>query len=97
MHYNSHTVTVKPLPITMARAKLWPATPTNPHFCFSFNLLDWVEALMLESQVSIKDFCKTVDFRCPFEALKVCCITENVKYNYYFIEKEFVCITDEFF
>ena len=59
------------LPITMARAKLWPATPSNPRFCLSFELLDWVEALMLESQVSLKGFCKTVDFRCPFSAFRV--------------------------
>lgn len=50
---------------TMCRAKLWPATPTNPQYAFSF-ALDWVEALLLECQVSVKDFCNALTFRAPF-------------------------------
>ena len=53
------------LSVTLARAELWPATPRNPCSCFTFGLLDWAEALMLESQVSLKDFCNTLAFRCP--------------------------------
>ena len=53
------------LSVTLARAELWPATPRNPRCCFTFGLLDWAEALMLESQVSLKDFCNTLAFRCP--------------------------------
>ena len=51
---------------TMCRAKLWPATPTNPRYAFSFALLDSVEALLLECQVSVKDFCNALTFRAPF-------------------------------
>ena len=51
---------------TMCRAKLWPATPTNPKYAFSFGLFDWMEALLLECQVSVKDFCNALTFRAPF-------------------------------
>lgn len=61
----------EPLPVTLARADLWPATPCSPRFCFSFGLLDWAEALMLESHVSLKDFCNTLKLRCPFQIHKV--------------------------
>ena len=43
--------------MTLVRAELWPATPTSPKFAFSFALLDWAESLLLEAQVSLKDFC----------------------------------------
>ena len=62
----------EPLAVTLTRAQLWPATPNNPYYAFSFSLLDWAEALMLECQVALKDFCKTIKFRCPFHSLKVC-------------------------
>ena len=35
---------------------------------------------MLESQVSLKDFCNTLEFRCPYRAGKV---RESCYYNYY--------------
>ena len=38
------------LPIMLARAELWPATPCNP------------DALMLECQVSLKDLCNSLIF-----------------------------------
>lgn len=61
----------EPLAVTMARAELWPATPSNPRYAFSFSLLDWMEALLLEAQVSVKDFWNTLKFRCPFHLLGV--------------------------
>ena len=54
------------LPITLARAELWPATPCNPHMASTFALLDLAEVLMLECLVSLKDFCNGLMFRCPF-------------------------------
>ena len=69
------------LAVTMTRAELWPATPTNPRCAFTFALLDWAEALLLEAQVSLQDFCKSLKFRCPFFSTKVellfgfcCCV-----------------------
>ena len=54
------------------RAHLWPTTPSNPHMAFTFNLLDWAEALLLECQVSVQDLCKALYFKCPYKIFKVC-------------------------
>jgi hypothetical protein len=62
----------EPVMVTLARADLWPATPHNPRFAFAFSLLDWAEALMLECQVALKDFCSALKFRCPFNASMIC-------------------------
>ena len=61
----------EPLPITMARANLWPASPSNPSYAFSFALLDWAEALLLECQVSLQDFCHALKFRSTFRTFEV--------------------------
>lgn len=61
----------EPLPVTLCRAELWPATPTNPHYAFSFGLLEWAEALLLEAQVALKDFCNSLKFRSLFHFIKV--------------------------
>ena len=52
------TCKCEPLAISLVRAHLWPASPTNPHYAFCFHLLDWGEALLLECQVSIKGLCQ---------------------------------------
>ena len=52
--------------LTLAQAELWPATPTNPRCAFSFNMLNLVEALLLECQVSLKDFCSALKFYCLY-------------------------------
>ena len=67
---------------TMCRAKLWPATPTNPQYAFSFALLDWVEALLLECQVSVKDFCNALTFRVPFHTEMVHNVLSVKLFNY---------------
>ena len=36
--------------------RLWPATPVKPVLAFTFDLLDSLEALLLECQVATKDF-----------------------------------------
>ena len=41
---------------TLMKAHLFPATPKQPQLAFTFTLLDWFEALMLECQVSAQDF-----------------------------------------
>ena len=46
----------------MVCARLWPATAQRPHLAFTFELLDWAEALLLECQVALKDLCKV---KCP--------------------------------
>ena len=63
----------EPIAVTLTRASLWPSTPHNPRYAFTFTLLDWAEALMLECQVALKDFCSALKFRCPFDTSKVNC------------------------
>lgn len=53
-------------PITLARARLWPATPKNPQVAYTFELLNVIEAMMLECHVSLKDFCEALKLWCPF-------------------------------
>ena len=61
----------EPLVTTMVRARLWPATAQRPHLAFTFELLDWAEALVLECQVALKDLCKALCFKCPHLVTKV--------------------------
>ena len=58
----------EPIVVTMVRARLWPATP---NLAFTFELLNWTEAMLLECQVSLMDFCKALCFKCPHFVSKV--------------------------
>ena len=62
----------EPVVVTMVRARLWLAAPQRPHLAFTFELLDWAEALLLECQVSLMDFCKALCFKYPHLVVKVC-------------------------
>ncbi len=62
----------EPVVFTMARGRIWPATPSNPHVAFTFELLDWAEALLLECQVAVKDLCAALRHKCPYLQIKVC-------------------------
>lgn len=71
-----HSIQIKscgcePLSSTLIRAHLWPATPQFPKRVFTFKLLDWMEALMLECQVALKDFCQALYFMCQYSHVKV--------------------------
>ncbi len=85
----------EPLVVTMARARLWPSTPQRPHLAFTFELLDWAEALLLECQVALKDFCKALFLKCPHLMQKVSCIFGQLKayllYGHYCIIAE-ICV-----
>jgi hypothetical protein len=61
----------EPLVTTMARVRLWPSSPVHPQVAFTFELLDWCEALLLECQVALKDFCLALYFKCSHLMLKV--------------------------
>ena len=65
------TCACEPLVHTMVKARLWPSSPQRPHFGFAFELLDWAEALLLEAQVSLHDFCKALYFKCHDIVTKV--------------------------
>ena len=55
----------------MVRARIWPASPQYPQLAFTFDLLDHIEALLLECHVAVKDFCEALFFKCPFVVEKV--------------------------
>ena len=42
--------------VTLTRLRYWPGTPSRPGIVFSFSLLDWLQALLLECQVPVSDF-----------------------------------------
>lgn len=60
---------------TLLKAYLFPATPKNPQLAFSFSLLDWLEALMLEAHVSTKDFADAVGMLSDNQLMIVCLIS----------------------
>lgn len=66
-----HCCECEPVAVAMARARIWPATPQYPRLAFTFDLLDLVEALLLECHVAVKDFCGALFFKGPFVMEKV--------------------------
>ena len=48
--------------VTLIRLNYWPATPSRPSIAFSFSLLDWLQALLLECQVPVQDFSNALEF-----------------------------------
>ncbi len=70
----------EPLAVALVRARLWPATPQFPKYAFSFDLLDWAEALLLECHVSLKDFCSALYFRCPYSVEKVVAVIYSIHF-----------------
>ncbi len=65
-HIHFITCACEPTAVTLVRAHLWPATPSNPCLAFTFDLLDWAIALLNECQVALSDFCKALAYRCPY-------------------------------
>ena len=65
----------EPLVVTLVHARLWPASPQRPQIAFTFDMLDWAEALLLECQVAMKDLCKALRFRSPHLVIKVCVVS----------------------
>ena len=53
----------EPLALTLIRARLWPATVQNPRLAFTFDLLDWAEALMYECQVAVKNLWGALQYK----------------------------------
>ena len=49
--------------ITFLRFNLWPATPVRPSLVFEVELLEWLEALLLECCISVQGFCYSIDVK----------------------------------
>ena len=48
--------------VTLVQLNYWPATPSRPSIAFSFSLLDWLQALLLECQVPVQNFSNALEF-----------------------------------
>lgn len=73
----------EPVTTTMVRMGIWPASPHSPQLAYTFGLLDWVEALMMECQVALKDFCAALYFKCPYVIKKVDACLINLLYIHF--------------
>ena len=57
---------------TLMRSRLFAATPKQPQLAFTFELLDWFDALMLECQVPAQDFVAAIGILTDSQLMKVC-------------------------
>ena len=48
--------------VKLVQLHYWPGTPQQPSTAFSFELLDWIEALFLECQVALQDVSAAFQF-----------------------------------
>lgn len=48
--------------VTLIKFQYWPGSPVNPTIAFSFELLDMLEALLLECQVAVQDFTQAMSY-----------------------------------
>ena len=48
--------------ITLIKCRYWPGTPLNPKIAFSFDILDMLQALLLECQVAVQDFTQAMTY-----------------------------------
>ena len=85
---NQHNLSVvfchcEPEAVTLIRYNLWPATPSSPIQAFHFDLLDWLEALLLECQVAVKDFVHALELRRPWYS--ILSQSQVIMYNTYSI------------
>ena len=55
----------EPFSVTLSRLRLWPTSSKQPSYALGFDLLDWMEAMLLECQVSLNDFCKALNYKLP--------------------------------
>ena len=55
----------EPFSVTLSRLRLWPTSSKQPSYALAFDLLDWMEAMLLECQVSLNDFCKALNYKLP--------------------------------
>lgn len=48
---------------SLVRNHMWPATPKSPSLAFHFDLLLWIESLLLEGSIGADAFCRALDFK----------------------------------
>ena len=73
-----HSVVVNQVE-TLMRSRLFVATPKQPKLAFTFDLLDWFEALILECQVPAQDFVAAIEVLTDSQLMRVCMHVQGVK------------------
>ncbi|CAI8020679.1 hypothetical protein GBAR_LOCUS12350 [Geodia barretti] len=79
----------EPDALTLMRLRYWPGTPKRPAVAFSFALMDWLELLLLECQVAVKDFATVLELRITASLRQMPCTIYPVlidafeEYRYY--------------
>ena len=63
----------KPDALTLVELGYWPGTPSQPLVTFSFSFMDWMEALLLECQVSVQDFSNAIEVYLQENIVQVSC------------------------
>ena len=58
--------------VKLTKLHYWPGTPTRPSVAFSFSLLNWLEALLLECQVALHDATEAMAFLIKEKIEQVC-------------------------
>ena len=53
----------EPEAVTFLRYNLWPATPISPTLAFDFELLERLDALILECCIGVQGFCRCIDVK----------------------------------
>ena len=71
----------------LIRMGYWPNNPVNPNMAFKLDLLAFMRALLLESQVSTKAFVESYRVVNQMSVVQVCIIV-NKNYNLFYIYKD---------
>jgi len=58
--------------VTLIKCQYWPGTSLNPKIAFSFELLDMLQALLLECQVAMQDFTQAMAYIIKAKIFDVC-------------------------
>jgi len=71
--------------VKLIKLNYWPATPARPSIAFSFSLLDWLEALLLECQVALHDATEAIAFLIKEKMECVCALHVHILYLVRFV------------
>ena len=70
-HLNVQFCKCVPDALRLINLGYWPATPTRPVLAFTFSFMEWLEALLLECQISVQDFSNAVEMMIKEKIMKV--------------------------
>lgn len=71
----------EPEAVTLVRYNMWPATPKNPTLAIHRDLMEWLQALLLEGCIGVDAFCRAIDVRRGNRISKqVRCLLNNITY-----------------